>query len=79
MDADVRDERAGDLFVVVSKMGCWNGEGFVSDWRTARHFRDYEQCLAASDLLSREGVTAVPRYIAVTHRPDALPAQSLAA
>jgi hypothetical protein len=59
----------GDVFVVVSKFGYWSGNGFVPDWREARHFSDYDRCHAAVNRLAQDGVVAVPRYVLEVRRP----------
>jgi hypothetical protein len=53
----------GDVFVVASVDGFWNGQQFVSDWRDARHFTEGRECRAAAEALDRAGLDVWPHCI----------------
>jgi hypothetical protein len=60
----------GDLFLVASEDGFWDGKRFVPDWRAARHFTEGHDCREAAAALNRAGLDVWPHCI-ISSRPVA--------
>lgn len=58
---------AGDVWVVVSPAGWWDGRGWVEDWRDGMHFPmggGYDACAAEAErVYTSSGEDAVPRFV----------------